>query len=238
LVGWRCGHDHGGGGTSDVPGDRPRLAGVHRLLATLIALGALALALAACSDDDGDSGDDGDAATTTEVAETADSPAKLPSDWERQVNEQAGFSIGIPPGWSVRPTEGGQGNIITAPDELIVLTVTADRTAGALQLPLDEFATRTAEAFDSEVVGAQRFENLRITRAVPFKGTYDAVAVRAIGRSRDSDVRERLLVVVLRREGQAAYVVISRENAETESKVASRQDIEGIIRSLRGRPPA
>jgi hypothetical protein len=215
---------------------------MHRLLATLIALAALALALAACSDTDADTGAngaDGEAATTAEVAEKADPPAKLPRGWDREVNEQAGFSIGIPSGWSVRPSESGQGNIITAPDELIVLTVTADRTAGALRLPLDEFATRTAEAFDSEVVGEkQRFENLRITRAVPFKDVYDAVAVRAIGRSRDSDIRERLFVVVLRQEGQAAYVVISRENAETESKVVSREDVSEIIRSLRGRPPA
>ena len=34
------------------------------------------------------------------------------------------------------------------------MTVTADRTRGALELPLDEFATRTAEAFGTEVVAS------------------------------------------------------------------------------------
>lgn len=216
---------------------------MHRLLATLLVAAVAALALTACSDDEGEStngGEEGAAATTENggaTTETADPPAELPDGWDEEVNEQAGFTIGIPPGWEVEPTESGQGSVITSPDQLIVMTVTADRTAGALELPLDEFATRTAEAFDSEVVGEQRFKNLKVTRAVPFKDTYDAVAVRAIGRSRDSGVRERLFVVVLRREG-AAYAVVSRENAETEAGAASRDDVKQIIRSLRGRPPA
>ena len=76
-----------------------------------------------------------------------------------------------------------------------------------------------------------------MTQPAPFEDFYDAVAVRAIGRSKASGQQERLFVVVVRREGQAAYVFVSRENAEQESPL-SREEVKGIIRSLRGRPPA
>lgn len=208
----------------------------------ILALLALALLPLACGEkDEPETTPASDATTTTgaDAPETADEPAELPGGWSREVNAEAGFSVGVPPGWGFENTPSGQGSIVTSPDQLIAVTVTADRTSGALELPLDEFATRTAEAFGGEVLGARGFKDLKVTRAVPFKGTpYDAVAVRAIGTSKRSGDRERLFVVVVRREGQAAYVVISRENAEQRSEVASRDEVKGIIRSLRGRPPA
>ena len=224
---------------------------MKRLTAILIAL-ILSLAAAGCGEKDesedgsttatGAATETGTTQSTTtesevEVEETADAPAELPEGWSEEINEAAGFSIGVPPSWTIRDSEGGQGSIITSPDQLIVVTVTADRTQGALQLPLEEFATRTAEAFGGEALGEEGFTDLKVTRAVPFKDTYDAVAVRAIGTSKQSGERERLFVVVVRREGQAAYVVVSRENAEQESSLASRDDVKEIIRSLRGRPP-
>lgn len=163
-------------------------------------------------------------------------PAKLPDDWERVTNEQAGFSFGIPPGWRERTTPGGQGSIATSPDELIAVTITADRTQGALELPLDEFATRTAEALGSAVVGRDRFKDLFVTTAAPFEADYEASAVRASGKSARTGVEELIFVVVLRQPGEASYVVVSRENAEQTSDAASRDDVKGIIRSLRGAP--
>ena len=102
----------------------------------------------------------------------------------------------------------------------------------------DEFATRTAEALGSDVVGDDRFDDLFVTKAAPFKvgHGYEATAVRATGRSARTGVKEMIFVVVVRRPGLASYVVISRENAEKKSKVASRDDVKEIIRSLRGRP--
>jgi len=171
-------------------------------------------------------------------AEIPDEPAKLPKGWSEEDNPTAGFTFGLPPGWSARPTEGGQGSVITSPDELIVMTITADRTTGALELPLDEFATRTAEALGSDVVGADRFEDLFVTDPAPFKVDegYEAEAVRASGTSSKTGVEELVFVVVVRRPDVASYVVISRENAEQKSKVVSRDDVKLIVRSLRGRP--
>ena len=222
------------------------MRGPGRILIPLLA--ALLIAgLAGCGSGGDSTSGEGSAKTSSGAGkdgseepapETVDKPAKLPDGWTTSVNKNGGFSIGLPPGWSSRATEGGQGSIVTAPDDLITLTITADRTSGALALPLDEFATRTAEALGSDVVGDDRFDDLFVTKSAPFKlgHGYEAAAVRASGRSARTGVKEMIFVVVVRRPDQAAYVVISRENAQQQSKVASRDDVKEIIRSLRGRP--
>ncbi len=211
------------------------------ILVTLLAA-LVAAAIAGCG-----SGSDASSSTTVpghasgpDQPETVDSPAKLPDGWKTVVNKQAGFSIGLPPGWSERPTEGAQGSVLSSADELITMTITADRTSGALELPLEDFATRTAQALGSDVVGADRFKNLFVTKPAEFRmpDGYEAAAVRASGRSARTGLEELIFVVVVRRPGDAAYVVVSRENAEHPSKLSSRDDEKRIIRSLRGRPPA
>ena len=234
----------------DTVAHRSRLAAVYRAVVILVAALALAIGAAACGGDDeaesptGEttSADGGgtrtDAAGPEPETEKVDRPAELPAEWTREINRDAGFSIGLPPGWTSNRTGGGQVSVLTSPDELITISVGADRTEGALQLPLDEFAIRTAEALGSEVVGADRFENLDVGEAAPFDHAYEAVGVRAIGDSQRTGVPERILVVVARREGQAAYVFVVRENADEPPEPETRDTIKEIIRSLRGRPPA
>lgn len=220
----------------------------NRLLIPAL-LAAAALALGACGSGDDDStvdvgGTTAPAETTgTEaepvVVETVDEPAPLPKGWKELINAEAGFSIGVPPGWKERPTEGGQGTILSSPDGTTVLTVTADRTSGALQLPLDEFAERTAEALGSDIVGSERFKNLTVYGTAPFRHTYEAVGTRAQGTPRKSGVNEKVLVVVLRREDFATYVVVDRETDRGDADSSPRRDtVKRIIRSIRGRPPA
>lgn len=214
--------------------------GRRRILIPLLAV-LLAAGLVACGEGDestttGDGAGKGDG-SASESAPAPD-PAGLPDDWEQVTNTEGGFSFGIPPGWTERPTPGGLGSVATSPDELVAVTITSDRTRGALELPLDEFATRTAEALGSDVVGKDQFEDLFVTRAVPFKAPYEASAVRASGKSSRTGVEELILVVVLREPETASYVVVSRENAEEKSEISSRDDVKAIIRSLRGEPAA
>ena len=223
------------------------MRGPGRILIPLLAV-LVIVVLAGCGSGEETTSDSGstDASTTSTSpvagggnstsAKTAERRAKLPKGWKTATNKAGGFTIGLPPGWSSRPTKGGQGSIVVAPDDLITLTVTADRTSGALALPLEEFATRTAEALGSDVVDeADRFEDLFVTEAAPFKigHGYEAAAVRASGTSPRTGAKELIFVVVVRRPEDAAYVVISRENAK-HSKLASRDDVKEIIRSLRG----
>ncbi len=218
---------------------RPVRGTSTRILVTLLAA-LVAAAIAGCGSGGGGSSTKVPGhASKPDQPETVDSPAKLPDGWKTVVNKQAGFSIGLPPGWSVKPTEGAQGSVLSSPDELIAMTITADRTSGALELPLEDFATRTAQALGSDVVGDDRFNNLFVTKPAPFRmpDGYEAAAVRASGRAARTGLDELIFVVVVRRPGDAAYVVVSRENAEHPSKLSSRDDDKAIIRSIRGRPP-
>ena len=220
-----------------------------RILIALLAVLAIA-ALAGCGSDEESTGATGGGGTAAQGESTgadegssatgSDDPAQLPKGWKTSVNKAAGFSIGLPPGWRSTPTEGGQGSIVVSPDDLITLTITADRTSGALALPLEEFASPTAEALGSDVVGKDRFEDLVVSKAAPFNigHGYEAAGVRATGTSARTGVKELIFVVVVRRPDDAAYVVISRENAKRQSQVATRDDVKSIIRSLRGRRPA
>lgn len=207
------------------------------LIAALVV--AAAIGLGNCAGDDEEATDtvggqtSSTSTTTTEPTATPVSPPKLPKGWREKTNAEGGFTIGLPPDWSISMTEEGPGSVFTSPDELLTMTVTADRTQGALQLPLDEFALRTAKALGSEVVGEQRIEDLKVGKAAPFTDAYEAVGVRAVGRSMETGVLERILVVVARDEGQAAFVFVARENAEKESQVTDRDTLKRLIRSLR-----
>jgi hypothetical protein len=202
----------------------------------------LALAFPACgSDDDSGAGGERNAGSggsgSAPPAETADRPAKLPDGWKREVNRPAGFSVGRPPGWEGHGTQG-QGTLLRSPDNLAVVTITADRTAGALELPLGRFARRTAAALGTEVAGRARFRDLKLERSKRLAHRYDAARVEARGRSGSARApEERITVAVIRRPELAAYVLVARENAERRSDFVGPRTITEIARSLRGRPP-
>lgn len=211
------------------------------LIAILMALAA-PLALTACDDDSGRGGDGPQAKTITDDAaqlapEDTDPLPDLPAGWGKEVNDGAGFAIGVPPGWTAGPTPRGRGTVLSSPDSLVLISITADRTSGALELPLRDFAFRTAEALGTEVAGAGRFQDLDIGRPAPFRHRYSAAAVRATGTPRNGEVRERLLIAVIRREPYATYTAIVRANAEQDSPHADRETVKQVLRSLRGRPP-
>ena len=216
-----------------------------KLSAALLAI-AVALTAAGCGEKDepddpgapapppvaeAPGGDDGE-----EPAETVDALPPLPRGWTPEINFEGGFEIGLPPGWSA--DNDGVRSVYSSPDDLIAVTVSADRTPGALALPIDEFALRTSEALGGETQGPQRYEDLVVGQAVPFEHEYDASAVRSKGVPAGSGVPEKALVAVIKRDDHAVYVVIVRENATTSSRFADRDTIKAMIRSLRGRPPS
>jgi hypothetical protein len=76
--------------------------------------------------------------------ETSDPVPELPRKWSRHVNSRAGFAVGLPPGWSARDRR--RSSLLRSPDRLAAVAISADRTRSGLALPLDEFATRVADA--------------------------------------------------------------------------------------------
>lgn len=211
-----------------------------RPVATLLAIGTLAFA--GCGGDGEEETTPSATTSTTDTIEVSQSPkdpkAELPEGWETATNRSAGFTIGVPPGWSSRPAADGQGTLLTSPDELVTISVIADRTDGALSLPLDEFAARTAAALGGEVAGDSQFSDLVVGNPAPFNHTYEASAVRATGTPADTGTEESVLVVAIRRQESASFVAVVRQNAEQESSAADKDTVKRVIRSLRARPPA
>lgn len=158
-------------------------------------------------------------------AETADPLPELPRKWARHVNPRAGFAIARPPGWSARDRR--RSSLMRSPDRLAAVTISADRSEGGLALPLNEFATRVADAL-------RGFRRLKTEPPRPFRARYDAVAVAGRGQAKGG-VPQRVLVVVERRAGLATYTAVVATNAKRAAG-RHRDEIRRMLRSLRGRP--
>lgn len=158
--------------------------------------------------------------------ETADPLPNLPRHWTREVNREAGFAIGVPPRWSSRDRR--RGSLFRSPDRLVAVSVSGDSREGALAVPVEEFATRVAEALP-------KLRRLEAGRPRPFRARYEAAAVSATGKAAGGAVPQRLLVVVARREGLATYTVVVARNARRGGQ-AHREQVRRMLRSLRGRP--
>jgi len=157
--------------------------------------------------------------------ETVDELPELPRGWEPYVNHRAGFALGRPPGWKAKAA--GSSTLLTSPDRLVAVSVSADRTNEAIDFPLDAYATGAVEALDG-------FEDLDAADPRPFEAHYDAVAVIASGESEDG-VRQRLEFIALRRDEIATYAVLVARNIERESGFYARE-AGRMVRTLRGRP--
>ncbi|HVE67811.1 MAG TPA: hypothetical protein VNB64_04445, partial [Solirubrobacteraceae bacterium] len=57
--------------------------------------------------------------------ERADRTGSLPAGWTRVVNRRAGFSLGIPPGWTARGARGA--TLVRSGDRLLAVSIAADR---------------------------------------------------------------------------------------------------------------
>jgi hypothetical protein len=172
-------------------------------------------------------GDDGSEAEAPEPrAETVDPLPKLPDDWKRYVNHREGFAIGRPPGWKAerRP----KVTLLRSPDRLVAVSISADRSPQAVEISLRDYAPQVVEAL-------RGFENLKPGEPRFFEHRYQGVRVSATARARDSDIRQRLIFIGLRRDRLVTYGVLIARNAEHDSGFYGSQAIR-MVRTLRGRP--
>lgn len=192
-----------------------------RALASVV-LAATAL-LGACGSDDSEP----PSSDAPRPVETAEELPRLPRGWEPHTNRAAGFALGRPPGWAAR--DNGTATTLTAPDELVVLTISADRTADALGLAPTDFATATIGALQGyekppEPGAARRFRH-----------RYDAAWVRAEATAARTGVRQELAVVVVRREELAVVTAVVAASAR-HTAAAERRDALRAVRTVRTRP--
>jgi hypothetical protein len=189
---------------------------VPRALALLCLLVALA-GLSGCGSEDSE--------PPERPPETVDKLPKLPNGWHEYVNHRAGFAIGRPPGW--RAERMGSATLLRSPDQLVAVSISADRTTEAIEFPLAEYARSAARALP-------RFKRLKVRTPRRFKAHYKAQAVSATGKAKDG-LRQRLLFVAMRREQLVTYAVLIARNVEKDSGFYNREAVR-MLRTLRGRP--
>jgi hypothetical protein len=187
----------------------------------LVALAA-AVALAAC----GDSDDDQQAPKPRRV-ERADELPKLPPDWEPHVNRGGGFAIGLPRGW--KADDHGTSTLVRSYDRLVAVEIVPDRTNEALELGLDQFATRALGALSGLEAGAQPSEPR------PYKHHYSAVQSRLEGRHAGTGIRQRVSLIIVRRDHLVTFTVAIAANADSASRPAERL-ARRMIATLRSQP--
>jgi hypothetical protein len=170
------------------------------LLAPALALAAVA---AGCGSGTGGSAT---APAPPTPAPTANPPrTALPLGWKRVVNPGAGFSVGLPPGWSARAAAGT--TVLRSADRGLAVSVASDRSAAGREGPPRDYALRALE-------GLTGYRDLRIQTAAPLPGArYPAAAAAAAGTYAATGVRQRILVQALWLRGRAMYTLIAFSSA-------------------------
>ncbi len=152
---------------------------------------------------------------------------ELPPGFAPYVSRVNGLALGRPPGW--KATDEGVLTLLTAPDQLVAMSLSVDRSDEAL-------------AGDPEVLVVQTFSALQgyegeldPSEPRPFKHRYDAFEVRGEGVSAATGVRQRLRVVVLKREGAAVVTAVIAENAKDRAPREVEQALDSL-QTVRTRP--
>ena len=174
--------------------------------------------------------------TTVTKPETAESVGKLPPGWTVTRNAAQGFELGSPPGWREGRaclrggTRAPTTTVMCSPDELVTLTISADRTNEALEIDPVDFAARTLTG-----LGEGYKNGLEPGKAKPVKGHYGGAEVSATGTALGTAVRQDVTVVVVRRESVANFTAVIAANAEQPTAPAVKL-AEHALRTLRSQP--
>jgi hypothetical protein len=183
--------------------------------------------------------------TTSVPVETADPLPKLPASWHPYRDNALGFAIGVASGWrhdsACKAAEGGQGGrhqskqptavTFCAPDLLTTVSVAPDRGLQALEVPVDEFATRAFDALSKKRYG----DSLRGGEPQPFGDLYDGAEVSGRGTIPRSGFEQEVAVIVLRREQLVNFTVVVASNARRAPK-SEQLTAERMVRTLRDEP--
>lgn len=137
----------------------------------------------------------------------------LPAGWTVERNSAQGFSLGAPPGWrsGAECLKKGGGDvtvtILCSPDRLVTLSISADRTADALELGPEAFAARTMDGLGDS------YDGLEAGKPKRFSAHYPGAIVEGSGKAVGTGVPQDVSVVVLRRDHVANFTAVIAANA-------------------------
>lgn len=162
------------------------------------------------------------------VEETADPLPRLERGYQPYVSRSRGLAFGRPPGWEARELD--RAVELRAPDGLVVVSLSADRTSEALAANPQGFPGRVFAALEG-------YEGtLDPSEPRPLKHRYEAVQVTGRGVAAENGLEQALRVIVLRRKGVAVVTAVIAENAKIGAPAELRQALE-MVATLRTRPP-
>ena len=191
-------------------------------LRTLAALTALTLPSAACQDDDEDrdAGSDG--------ARTSERPPRPPPGWRTVTNPVLGVSISAPKTWPADTSR--RATLVRSDDQLVSITVAADRSPAGRRLTPARYARRTIRSLPGFRGRVQR--RARRVRGSP----YPSAVLDGRGTVSSTSRPQVISVAVFRDEGRASYSAIVFRNARVKPRFNDRT-IARILPTLRGRAP-
>ena len=184
---------------------------------TLAVLAAVALVPAGC-----DGGDEGEDPTRT-AAEAAERPARPPSGWRTISNPVVGSTVAAPKSWP--GTTSRQATLIRSDDQLVSITVAADRSAAGARLSPARYARRTIRSLTGFRGTVQR----RVGRV---RGSpYPNAVVDADGTVKSTSRPQRISVAVFRHD-EVSYTAIVFRNARVKPRFNDRT-IARVLRTVR-----
>jgi hypothetical protein len=199
---------------------------VSRGFALVAAIGALAAAGCGGRDDDGGEQPAGASGQDTERADRA---PVLPGGWRRVVNDGAGFSLGIPPGWSARGARGA--TLVRSRDGALAVSVAADRG--------DEGrGTSAANYLQRTLAGLPGYSRLRVQRARPLRrARYPGAVATATGTFTRTKVRQAISAYALQRPGRVTYTLLVFRSVRAPAD-RYRALLDEMVRSFTAQPAA
>ena len=182
----------------------------------ICALAVVALAAGGCGGDDSSDGPE----------ESADKPARPDPGWRTVRNAEAGFTISVPRRWSAGVERGA--TLIRSPDELVVITLAADRSQSARDLEPETYARRTLAALPG-------FEG-SVDESPPVRPSpYRNARVDGVGSVETSRRPQRLTVVAFTRPGRVTYAAVIFRNPRVDPRFHESRLLR-ILSSFRAQP--
>jgi hypothetical protein len=161
-------------------------------------------------------------------SERADRSATPPAGWRTVRNVSAGFTIAVPKSWSAATKR--TATLIRSKDELVAVTVAADRSAAGRETAPARYARGVIAALPG-------FEGVVSVKDTRIAGSPYRTAIAAgSGTVRTSGVAQRIEVAAFHRPRQVTYSAVIFRNAQVRP-VPGRATVARMLRTFRAQPP-